>query len=66
MREIFEGNPGSVPVVVRLTGVPEELAAGAAPGGALTIKLSMHFRVAPGQKLQKDLGAVKAEVRYNF
>jgi hypothetical protein len=66
MREIFEGNPGSVPVVVRLTGVPEELASGAAPGEALTIKLSMHFRVAPGQKLQKDLGAVKAEVRYNF
>jgi DNA polymerase-3 subunit alpha len=66
IREIIEGNPGSVPVIVRLTEVPDELAVPEASNGALVIKLSTHFRVAAGEKIQKDLSAVKAAVRYNF
>jgi len=66
IREIIEGNPGSVPVIVRLTELPEEVAQTESARGNLTIRLSTHFRVTPGQKLAKDLGALHAEVRYNF
>ncbi|MBI2212345.1 MAG: DNA polymerase III subunit alpha [Acidobacteria bacterium] len=66
IREIIEGNPGSVPVVVRLTELPDDLSTADSSNGTLTIKLSTHFRVAPGEKLQQALGAVRAEVRYNF
>ncbi|MCM2314687.1 MAG: DNA polymerase III subunit alpha [Thermoanaerobaculia bacterium] len=66
IREIIEGNPGSVPVIVRLTELPEEIAATQASNGKLTIRLSTHFRVAPGQKLSKEFENLNAAVHYSF
>ncbi|MGK2856996.1 MAG: DNA polymerase III subunit alpha, partial [Thermoanaerobaculia bacterium] len=66
IREIIEGHPGSIPVIVRLTELPEEMAVAEAAKGSVTIRLSTHFRVAPGQKLAKELEGLKAAVRYSF
>jgi hypothetical protein len=67
LREIFETNPGEVPVMVRLTEVPLELARAAGSDGAqVQLKLNHHFRIQPGQKFTSAITELKAQLQYLF
>ncbi|MEO8215526.1 MAG: DNA polymerase III subunit alpha [Acidobacteriota bacterium] len=67
LREIFEANRGEIPVHVKLTELPDHVAAAAGvEGGALTLKLNQHFRIQPGPAFIAAIEELHASLRYSF
>ncbi|MEO8034005.1 MAG: hypothetical protein ABI837_06190, partial [Acidobacteriota bacterium] len=61
LREIFEDNPGEIPVSVTIVEVPE-----AVGGSSLRMKINHHFRVQPGPALTAALAAAHVKPLYVF
>ncbi len=66
LREIFESHAGEVPVLVRLTNVPPELAKEAGSDGHVQLKLNHHFRIQPGQPFTAAVNELDARLQYLF
>jgi hypothetical protein len=66
LREIFETHAGEVPVMVRLTNVPPELAKAAGSDGHVQLKLNHHFRIQPGQPFTAAVTGLHAQLQYLF
>jgi DNA polymerase III subunit alpha len=66
LREIFEENPGEIPVTVTLIDIPPALAESMGGKGKLKMKLNNHFRVQPGPALMSAFAEMQANVNYHF
>ena len=65
IREIVEEHAGEIPVSITIVELPSEVAQ-TAGGKEMRLKVSHHFRVAPGPALNQALLGVHASTRYVF
>jgi DNA polymerase III subunit alpha len=67
LREVFENNAGEIPVMVKLTHVPEAVAkAAGADGSEVVLKLNHHFRIQPGPAFTSAVSELHASLHYSF
>ncbi|MBW3672421.1 MAG: DNA polymerase III subunit alpha [Acidobacteria bacterium] len=66
LREILESYPGSVPIQVALTDLPDTLQQSIGNGGSVQLRINPHFMVQPGPQLADAVQGLAGELLYSY
>ncbi len=66
LREVLESNPGTIPIQVALTNLPDGLQQSIGNGGSVQLRINPHFMVQPGPQLSDAVHGLAGEVLYSF